>query len=74
VLALLLMLYECEQLIYLRHQLSIATKNLSSMVQTDFCSIDQAVGFRNTTDCLAGKIVSFQRNNIDTAGPGGLAV
>ncbi len=55
-------------------ELPIASKNLTSVVETDLGPVEQTMRFRKSTNIRSRKVISFQRNDIDTSRPSGLAV
>ena len=68
--AILLAFDKCEQLIHLRHELAVAAEDFAGRIDADLGAINQAVGLGQAIDDVRGKLVAFERDDIDAPRPG----
>ncbi len=56
-------------MIYCWQKLVVGPEQLASMIETDAGSVDQAMGFAQGSNRIAGELVAFERDDIDAARP-----
>src|SRR5262245_17314749 len=66
VLPFLLPLDEAQELVHRREQPVIVTQDFSRVIEADFCSIQQAMCFRETINGFRRKIIALQSHNVYT--------
>ncbi len=62
-----LSLHEREHVVDDRNKLSVGSQNLTSLIESDFGSVDQTMRFGESSNLVLAEAVSFECHDVDTA-------
>ena len=62
---------ECEQLVHLRYELTVAAQNFAGRIDADLRAVDQPMSLGEAVDHMGREFVALEGDDIDAAWPGG---